>query len=203
MGFKLKAIDKMRWIFVILISLVCLFIFSFFSPEIIQLQGQENPSHQYAALEIRQQPTEPSPGLENPGFLRQEKENKFLSKAYAHFIQGLIYDYAQKIDLAVKEYQEALEYDHQSAQIHSRLGEDYLRLNQKEKARSELNLAMQFDPGQVKARLLLGLLYLSEKKVELAEEQFAEVLKLDSENLKAMDFLADLYLSKNQAAKAL
>ena len=132
-------------------------------------------------------------------------ENKS-SQALTHYIMALLYDDADELSSAVKEYEEVLRLDNDNPLAHLNFAVTLIKKNEINRARDELNLASKFDPEATEPHALLALLNLNEGKFDLAAQEYETALKnaskLNPKNIDVYKSLGALYLRQNNIKKA-
>lgn len=129
------------------------------------------------------------------------------SKSLAHYAMGNIYDLMDEYEMAVAEYEQALNYDKESYLIHLRLGADYARLGMLSQAIRELNLVKTYNPADLQSRYLLALIYSTQKDYLKAAEEYEFILKsfvdLEPKNIEIYGYLGQLYYSQKKYDQAI
>ena len=115
-------------------------------------------------------------------------------QAYAHYTRGLLNERHARLSEAIKEYRQAVDFDKNSPQIHTRLGAGYMKLGDSEHAVQELTRALELDPRSVQARQALALLYMTQGQFAKAAAEHERVLKEAPDNEDSTGALADLYV---------
>ncbi len=124
------------------------------------------------------------------------------SQAYYHFLLAKGYEFEHLYDDAIRELQQALLFDDQTAFIHSELAALYQRLGREGKALEHGHAAIEADPEDVEARVFLGMLYFKKSRqeekyraelTEKAIEQFVQALSLDPDREDAYLDLSHIY----------
>ena len=131
-----------------------------------------------------------------------EKSTQTLSRAFAHYIRGILYDNENKIDKAIEEYLAAKVLDETSPAIHKRLAMGYIRSGQYEKAEQELIAVKKLNLEDTIARTLLAHFYTAQKKFTEAASEYEELLKEDPADLELLASLADLYVIQEKMEEA-
>lgn len=125
----------------------------------------------------------------------------------SHYLMGLLHERWNEQDQAIEEYRQAEEYDYYSAQIHLKLGAEYLRNKDFLNALHHLELAAKLEPENIQSRFVLGLLYSALGRQEEASIQYEQVLKeaskKDPQNLRLYHNLAEFYFRQNKLDEAL
>ncbi len=119
-----------------------------------------------------------------------------LADSYYHFSLGKMYQFRESYPLALKEYQEALKTDPESAEVRLAMAETMFEMGDISKAVSMLQGVVQSEPENLDAHLMLGRIFSEARsqddmrKKALAE--FEKALELDSKNLEALQNAAEL-----------
>lgn len=128
------------------------------------------------------------------------------SLVLTHYIMALLYDDAGELNLAVKEYEEALKLDNENPLVHLNFAVTLIKKNEVKRAREELNYASKLDPEATEPHAVLALLNLTEGKFDLAAEEYEITLKnasnLNPKNIDIYKSLGALYLRQNNIKKA-
>lgn len=114
--------------------------------------------------------------------------------AYSAYIRGLMLERTARLPAALDAYQMALEYDHQSPQLHVRLGATYVKLGQPDRALEEFELALDLNENHVDALRWVAMLYTSQGKLDEAVEVYTQLLTVQPEDRFILSTLADLYV---------
>jgi tetratricopeptide (TPR) repeat protein len=134
--------------------------------------------------------------------LQEFNKNK-ITKAYAHYTMGILYDNIEDLRSATDEYKKALEYDPSSSAIYLRLSFDYIKLGQYESAIKQLNSAMKASNEDAGHRFLLAFLYATRSKFDDAASEYKKILASDPQDLNALSSLADIYVLQGRLKEAL
>ncbi len=128
------------------------------------------------------------------------------SKAYAHYMMGVIFDDLNQSQDALEEFKQAQQLDSGADLINLRIALDYIKLDQKSQAIDELNRALLNNPDNLQARTLLAFLYTATGEKQLAEIQYELILKQASkespQNLEVQQYLGQLYFQQRKFDKA-
>ena len=119
----------------------------------------------------------------------QECARHRVSRAYTHYVYGLLYDNENNLSQAIREYEKALIYDPSSPSIHLRLGVDYIWKGEYNKAIEQLELALKYNPQDTHSRFLLALLYASQKNLTQTIEQYKQIIQLEPEGFENNPFI--------------
>ena len=122
--------------------------------------------------------------------------------AYSAYIRGLMLERTARLPAALDAYQLALEYDHSSPQLHTRLGGIYVKLGQPEEAIEEFEAALALDPDNVDALRWVAMLRTSQGKLDEAVAVYEHLLDVQSEDRFVMSTLADLYVLQGELSQS-
>ena len=126
---------------------------------------------------------------------------------YAHYLTGALLDNANQSEAALKEFEQARQFDPDSDAINLRIAIDYIKLNENKKAVEQLNKALELNPDNLQARTLLAFLYTAQGEFSLAEIQYELILKQavkeDPEDLDVHNLLGQFYFQQRKFDKAL
>ncbi len=129
------------------------------------------------------------------------------SKALAHYIMAVAYDFNGRSVEAISEYERSVDLNPKEILPHLRLAAYYLRLGLTEKSITQLKEVLKLDSQNAQAHYLLGLLYSTQKKYDLAAAEYEQILKAAAEtdrgNLEIYTYLAQLYFSQAKFAQAI
>jgi len=100
------------------------------------------------------------------------------AKAYDYI--GKAYLAQEKIDEAIKTYQEASRIYTQRDEFHMALGDIYLKEQMPEEALAEFEAAVKLNPDDAESRYSLGQSYLAAGELDEAREQFSAIVRLTS-----------------------
>lgn len=103
---------------------------------------------------------------------------------------------------AAETFQEALEAWPNLAQVRSRLGRLYLRLNEYAKAQTVLDIAVEQNPASASLINDLGVAHFRQQRTDAAARQFAAALQLDPEYPEALFNMALCQLARSDHAGA-
>lgn len=131
---------------------------------------------------------------------------KKASRALTHYIMALLYDDSGDLDLAIKEYEEALRHDKDNSLVHLNFAVTLIKKKEVSRARDELNYAINLDPDATESHAVLALLNLTEGKLDLAAQEYEIALKnaskLNPKNIDIYKNLGALYFRQNNVKKA-
>ncbi|MDD2901875.1 MAG: tetratricopeptide repeat protein [Syntrophales bacterium] len=125
------------------------------------------------------------------------------SEAYYHYMEAQRFLLADDAESAVKEYEEALKYDPDSALMETELAALYQRMGEVKKALAHVNKALKLDPRQQDAHFILAGLHVGLNQLREATKEYERILTLDPENKEARLFLATLYAQQRRYIKAI
>ena len=132
--------------------------------------------------------------------------NKKRSLPLSHYIMALYYDDVGQLDLAVKEYEQALRLDWDNYLTHFNLALTLVRKNEIEKAKDSLVQAVKINPEASEPHALLAILNLAEGKFDLATEEYELALKgavrLNPKDVEIYKVLAGLYIRQGKIQEA-
>lgn len=127
-------------------------------------------------------------------------------KSISSYAIGVIHDLNGDTDSAVTAYEKSAQHK-SSAAAHLRLGADYARLGQLDKAAQELDLLLKEDPENVQGRYLLALIFTTRKDYDRAAKEYEKILTslsaADPQNIEIYGYLAQLYYSQKNYDKAI
>jgi len=119
---------------------------------------------------------------------------------------ALLYDGKGELNLAVREYEEALKLDDENPLVHLNLAVTLIKNNEVSRAREELDYASKLSPQATEPHAILALLNLTEGKLDLAAQEYEITLKnasnLNPKNIDIYKSLGALYLRQNNIKKA-
>lgn len=127
-------------------------------------------------------------------------------KSITSYALGVIHDLNGETDSAISAYEKSAQHKASSA-AHLRLGADYARLGQLDKAAEELDILLKEDPENVQGRYLLALIYTTKKDYDRAAKEYEKILTslsaADPQNIEIYGYLAQLYYSQKDYNKAI
>jgi tetratricopeptide (TPR) repeat protein len=123
-------------------------------------------------------------------------------KAYFHYLLAQRFLLADDMEGATKEYEEALKYDPESAQMETELAALYQRQGDIKQALAHVNKALRLDPKQQEAHFILAGLHVGLNQLQEATQEYERILVLDPQNREAILFLATLYAQQRRYGKA-
>ena len=140
----------------------------------------------------------------NTPFIYAKAQSKTSLK---HYIMGLLYERFENQELALEEFEKAEEYDYYSAQIHLKLGAEYLQNKDFQKALYHLELALKIDPQNLQTHFILALLYGALNRQDDSATQYEYILKdaaqKEPENVALYHNLAELYFGQSKFDEAI
>src|SRR5690349_14079405 len=116
------------------------------------------------------------------GLVAVAKENsapKATATADYHFSMAQAYSADGESDRAIEEYKAALNFDSQSALIHSRIATEYIKKGSLSTAMEFAKKAVELDPKYTDARLMLGGIYSALHENVLALKEYDMILASD------------------------
>jgi tetratricopeptide (TPR) repeat protein len=131
----------------------------------------------------------------------QETANKGL--AYYHYLQAQQMLLAEDEPGAIREYEEALKEDPESARLELELASLYQRQGDVKNALAHVEKALKLDPQQQEAYFLLAGLHVGLNQLDEAIREYEHILVLDPENREARLFLATLYAQQGRFPQAI
>ena len=123
--------------------------------------------------------------------------------AYYHFLQAQQFLLADDGPGAIREYEEALKEDPNSARMELELASLYQRQGDIKKALGHVEKSIKLDPKQQEAYFLLAGLHVGLNQLEEAIQEYEHILALDPDNREARLFLATLYAQQRRFPKAI
>ncbi len=125
-------------------------------------------------------------------------------QALEHLGQGQKFLQDQKLDEALKEFQESVRLAPDSALAHFWLGRVYFYHKDKEQAEKAFKKVLELEPDNYHAMAWLGKMYSFEKdKLEQAQSYLQKALEGSPENLEVHFDLGRIYAMQGERAKAL
>lgn len=137
---------------------------------------------------------------------KAEKESKVSlpPQAMEHFRQGHKFLADQKLDEALKEFQETVRLAPDAPLANYWLGKAYFFRQEKDQAEKAFNKVLQLDPKNYHALASLGRLYsLDRTKVDQAQKLLQQALEESPDNLEAHFDLGRVYAIKGEQQNAL
>ncbi len=127
-------------------------------------------------------------------------------KSISSYAIGVIHDLNGDTDSAISAYEKSAQHKASTA-AHLRLGADYARLGQLDKAAQELDILLKEDPENVQGRYLLALIFTTKKDYDRAAKEYEKILTslsaADPQNIEIYGYLAQLYYSQKNYDKAI
>ncbi len=136
--------------------------------------------------------------LDIPKFKREKK-----SIAYQYFLLGKQYSASGKWNLAIAQYEKALDVDPEYGPLYTDLGIAYAKKGFFDKAVAALQKATQLDPGNAVAHYNLGLIYEGKGQLSSAIQEYLTVLSLDPNNVEVRVRLGVSFVLNNQNVAAM
>jgi Tfp pilus assembly protein PilF len=138
-----------------------------------------------------------------PSKTQKDAKPPLSPEAMEHFRQGHKFLASQKLDEALKEFQETVRLAPDAPLAHFWLGKVYFYRNDKEQAEKELKQTLQLDPKNYHAMAMLGKIYsLDKAKVDQAKEYLEKALEESPDNLEAHFDLGRVYAIKGDRERA-
>ena len=129
-------------------------------------------------------------------------EDSFPNSWRTHQLRAEGYAIRRELDIAIKEYQSALELRPGEAELHEALGEFYLDNHSDGDALGELEKAASLDPSRTKVLYLLGRLYVASRENEKAVPYLQRALRLQPNLNEASGLLGTAYVRMGKFAEA-
>ena len=130
-----------------------------------------------------------------------------LSKALAHYSQGLLHDMDNDLEAANRSYEQSIKLDPSHLDSYLRAAYNYIRLKSPEPAIDIIDRLVATQPKSADIRLWKAKLNLAASQPENAEEAYRKAISLDRKNVAAYVELTTLLLSlpdrKEDASKLL
>lgn len=136
--------------------------------------------------------------LDIPKFKREKK-----SKSYQYFLLGKQFSDKGKWNLAIAQYEKALDLDAEYGPLYTDLGIAYAKKGLFNKAVAALQKATQLDPENVVAHYNLGLIYEGKGQLDSAIHEYIAVLTLDPNNVEVRVRLGTAFVLNNQNIAAI
>ena len=125
-------------------------------------------------------------------------------EAVEHLAQGQKFLQDQKLDEALKEFQETVRLAPESPPAHFWLGRVYFYREDKDQAEKSFKKVLELEPDNYHAMAWLGKLYSFNKdKLEQAQSYLQKALEASPENLEAHFDLGRIYAMQGERGKAL
>ena len=172
-------------ILILAITAICMAAWSASAREVIKQQGVQQI--QMASLndsELAAYPVTDSDGI--------SRENKAML-AKDHNQKGVTYSEQGQYDLAILEFNKALEIDPGSPEAYNNRGITYSKKDQFDSAISDFSKALDIDPKDTKVLYNRGLTYAIEGQFDLALSDLKKCLELVPSNADAYDSRGILY----------
>jgi tetratricopeptide (TPR) repeat protein len=124
--------------------------------------------------------------------------------AEAHNNLGVSYHVQGRVDLAISEYEKALNINPGFADAHSNLGAAYYARREIDLAIKEWQEALRIDPSLAQTHYNLGTAYYyAQGEVPLAIEEWQEALRIDPSEADTYFSLGEVYKAQGKAEKAI
>jgi tetratricopeptide (TPR) repeat protein len=135
---------------------------------------------------------------------KSKSKTALAPQAVEHLAQGQKFLQEQKIEEALKEFQETVRLAPDSPVAHFWLGQAYFYRKDKDQAEKSFKKVLELAPDNYHAMAWLGKLYSFDKdKVEQAQTYLQKALEESPENLEAHFDLARIYAKQGERNKAL
>ncbi len=122
--------------------------------------------------------------------------------AQDHFILATTHERLGQVKLAIQEYQSALKYDPEFADVYNNLGIIYGQLGKSELAVEQFRKAIQSEPAHAKAYFNLGIIYQRADSLNLAQKNFLKAIQINPQYEVAHLSLGKVYYRKGMKEKA-
>ncbi|MCX7958000.1 MAG: tetratricopeptide repeat protein [Deltaproteobacteria bacterium] len=123
-------------------------------------------------------------------------------RAKEHNLNAIKLINENKLEMAEKHLELALEYNKNYAEAYNNLGIIYLRQNKPEKAERFFSLAIEYNSDFAEAHNNLGYIYLLKKDYKKAQQRFKSALNIDPSFINARLNLARSYIISGEIDKA-
>jgi tetratricopeptide (TPR) repeat protein len=117
--------------------------------------------------------------------------------AGVHFALGGVYETRGRLDLAMKEYKEALEADRNFAPAETAIGWMLFNKDQIHEAMDCFNRALRSNPEDARAYLGIARVYSRRGKQQMAMENYAQAIKLEKDPEQKSRIMNDLFREGN------
>jgi tetratricopeptide (TPR) repeat protein len=143
---------------------------------------------------LRERPGEAAPGVvpESPKSL-----------AFYHYLKAQHQLLADDLEGAIREYEEALKEDPNSATMELEVAILYQRQGEAKKALAHVEKALKLNPDMQDAYFVLAGLHVGLNQLQEAIQEYERILVMDPDNREARLFLAALYAQQRQFPKAI
>jgi len=129
------------------------------------------------------------------------------AQTLAHYTMSLIHDWNGSLDKAIESLEKAALIEKNNYSVALRLGADYGRLGDFEKAVKQLRKAAALKPEDVQAHYLLAIIYSSQSKEQEATDEYEvilqKVIEEDPGNSEGYAYLGQLYYSQGKLPQAI
>lgn len=129
-------------------------------------------------------------------------EESFPESWRAHQLRGEGYKLRESANEAIKEYQLAIHFQPDEAELHEALGELFLNKKSYDEARAELEKSLALDSSRARTLCLLGRLYVGKHETEKAVPYLQKALHHQPDMAEASSLLGTAYVRLGQAASA-
>lgn len=99
------------------------------------------------------------------------------SKAYSHYLKGLLYDRLNNVDLALRHYRQVQGLEKDVPALYFQIGFDYLRLKKFEEAAGAFEIVTRLTPEDDQARYILALVYAQLNEIKKSAVQYEILLE--------------------------
>ncbi|MGD0827540.1 MAG: tetratricopeptide repeat protein [Desulfobaccales bacterium] len=138
-----------------------------------------------------------------PGAASPEDQETSKGLAYYHYFQAQQMLLAEDEPGAIREYEEALKQNPESAHLELELASLYQRQGDIKKALAHVEKALKLDPQQQEGYFLLAGLHVGLNQLDEAIREYEHILVLDPDNREARLFLATLYAQQSRFPQAI
>ncbi len=129
------------------------------------------------------------------------------SQGLAHYMMAVYDDLNGQSAQATSEYQQSIKFDPAQTAPRLKLGADYIRAGQFNKAIVQLKEAAHLSPQESRAHYLLAMIYAAQHNDDLAASEYEVVLKNagrdDPSNADAFLYLGQLYYAEGKLPQAI
>ncbi|MFZ2643950.1 MAG: tetratricopeptide repeat protein [Verrucomicrobiia bacterium] len=157
------------------------------------------------------QPSKPAPSTATKNIKRAPSrdvlqltpEAQARAEAIAHYAAGQLYELRREPERAIAEYEAALKLDPGQMELAAKLGAEYLRRKQNDKALGVLTKAAAANTKRYEIQLLLGIAYQTVGKKDKAAIAYTAASKLDPLQIGPYQSLVGCYLRDRKTADSL
>lgn len=132
----------------------------------------------------------------------KENASKATATADYHFSMAQAYSADGESDRAIEEYKAALNFDAQSALIHSRIATEYIKKGSLSTAMEYAKKAVELDPKYTDARLMLGGIYSALHENTLALKEYDVILVDNPQHEEAVIYKAQVLVEEAKLDEA-